>query len=83
MSTTNLLTFEVHFKNSTDTFITNVSNQALTELCKFINNYDYIFDKVKEYHKSQSKFKQCNKQRFLDCIDHNTELHLLILRAKN
>jgi len=78
MITTNLITFEVYFKNSSDTYICNVTNNSLTELAKIIKNNGYIFDRAKEFQKSQSKFKSCPKKRFLNCINFNTELFLLI-----
>lgn len=74
MITTNLITFEVHFINSTETLICNTSNNSLNELTNYLRSQNYIFNKVKEYSKKDSKFKQCSKQRFTECINYNTEL---------
>ena len=78
MITTNLITFEVHFLNSTETLICNTSNNSLNELTNYLIGQKYIFNKVKEYSKKDSKFKQCNKQRFIDCINYKTELMQLL-----
>lgn len=74
MITTNLITFEVHFLNSTETLICNTSNNSLNELTSYLKEQNYIFAKVKEYSKKDSKFKATTKQRFINFINHKTEL---------
>lgn len=74
MVTTNLITFELHFINSTETIIVNTSKNSLIELTNYLKQQNYIFAKAKEYFKKDSKFKATNKQRFTQCINHNTEL---------
>ncbi len=83
MITTNLVTFELSFTNSTETIIFNVGLVSLTSLKKFLKENDYlIIDKVKEYDRTQSKFRKANKQRLLQCTDHVTELNLLLTNKK-
>lgn len=78
MITTNLITFEISFVNSTETLIFNNSLKSLTELNDYLKPRNLYLKsaKIKEFDKSQSKFKRCSKERFLNCIDHFTELHL-------
>lgn len=78
MITTNLITFEVHFLNSTETLIFNTSNNSLDELTGYLREQNHIFAKATEYSKKDSKFKVTNKQRFIDCINHKTELMQLL-----
>ncbi len=81
MLTTNLITFEVSFINSTETIILNTSLQSLNDFCNFLKSGDKkILNKVLEYDRIAKKFKRCNKERFLKCIDHQTELYLLITK---
>lgn len=74
MITTNLITFELHFLNSNETIIVNVSQSSLTSLVEYLTTQNYIFNKVKEYSKKDSTFKVISKDRFIKCIDHDTEL---------
>ena len=70
MISTNLITFELIFKNSTETIIFNTSKNSLLMVSEYFNNYKkanttpLLIDKVKEYCKAQSKFKSATKQRF-------------------
>ena len=74
MVTTNLITFEVHFTNSTETIIFNTSIDSMNRLVAYLKEQNYIFSKAKEYFKKDSRFKVVSKQRFINCIDCNTEL---------
>ena len=78
MTTTNLITFEISFQNSTETFIFNVSNDSINSLLKVLKPQKIQVSKVKEFDRTQSKFKTVSKKRFLQCIDHNTELFELL-----
>lgn len=80
MVSTNLITFEILFKNSTETFIFNTSRASLDELTNVLKDRNLLFDKVKEYDRRQSKFKRANKNRLMACIDHNTELTLILTK---
>lgn len=80
MGSTNYITFEVSFSNTWETYIVNGSVKELEDFCTYIKRYTLLFQSVKEYDKPKGKFKRCSKQRFFDCIDYHTELHLLITR---
>ena len=81
MLSTNLITFEISFVNSTETVIINTSLSSLNGFCNFLKEGDKkIFNKALEYDRTAKKFKRCNKERFLKCIDHQTELYLLITK---
>lgn len=78
MITTNLITFEVHFINSTETLIFNTSIDSMNQLAKYLKDKGYIFNKAKEYFKKDSRFKVVSKQRFINCIGYNIELLKLL-----
>jgi len=88
MITTNLITFELTFKNSTETIIFNVSKKSLLEVADFLTDYKkanttpLLIEKVKEYNRNQSKFKKATKQRLITCTDHVTELNLILTSKK-
>ena len=88
MITTNLITFELLFKNSTETIIFNTSKGSLLMVVDFLKSYSQanttplLIDKVKEYNRAQSKFKQATKQRLISCTDHITELNLILTSKK-
>jgi len=88
MITTNLITFELLFKNSTETIIFNTSKGSLLMVVDFLKSYSQanttplLIDKVKEYNRAQSKFKQATKQRLIACTDHVTELNLILTSKK-
>lgn len=88
MISTNLITFEVTFTNSTETIIFNTSQNSLLMVVDFLKSYlnankrPLMIDKVKEYSRTQSKFKRASKQRLINCADHVTELNLILTSNK-
>jgi hypothetical protein len=84
MITTNLITFELTFKNSTETIIFNTSKGSLLMVVDFLKSYSQanttplLIDKVKEYSRTQSKFLRATKQRLIGCSNHITELNLIL-----
>ena len=79
MISTNLITFEISFVNSTETLIVNSSLKSLKELLEYVKTQSFNLKSanIKEFDRTQSKFKRCEKSRFLNCIDHLTELYIL------
>jgi hypothetical protein len=88
MISTNLVTFEVTFINSTETIIFNTSQNSLLMVVDFLtrdfnaNKRPLMIDKVKEYSRTQSKFKRASKQRLINCTDHVTTLNLILTSNK-
>lgn len=88
MVSTNLITFELLFKNSTETIIFNTSKNSLLMVVDFLKKYSsanttpLLIDKVKEYNRSQSKFKKATKHRLIACTDHIIELNLILTNKK-
>jgi len=88
MVSTNLITFELLFKNSTETIIFNTSKNSLLMVVDFLKSYSkanttpLLIDKVKEYNRSQSKFLRCTKLRLIACTDHVTEMNLILTNKK-
>lgn len=75
MITTNLITFEISFQNNgSETLIFNVSNDSLNQFLNRLKSRKLYLNKIKEFDRTQSKFKTVAKKRLLQCIDHNTEL---------
>jgi hypothetical protein len=75
MITTNLLTFEISFlSNGSETFIFNVSNDSVKQLTNILKNNKLYLHKIKQFDRTQSKFKTISKRHFLECIDYYTEL---------
>lgn len=80
MISTNIITFEISFINSTETLIINNSLKSLNELVTYLKDKGYTFGQIKEFEKSQSKFKKCALKRFVSCTDHCTELNLMLTK---
>lgn len=79
MISTNLITFEISFQNNgNESFIFNTTLDSTNELLNILKNRKLYFSKVKEFNRVKSNFKRCSKQRFLNCIDFNTELYQLL-----
>jgi len=75
MVSTNLITFEISFQNNgAETLIFNVSNDSLTQLLNVLKARKLYINKIKEFDRTQSKFKTVSKKRLLQCIDWHTEL---------
>lgn len=79
MISTNLITFEISFQNNgLETLIFNVSNESLNKLLTVLKSRKLYTSKIKEFDRSQSKFKTVSKKRLLQCIDYHTELHEIL-----
>jgi len=78
MINTDLLTFQITFKNSSSKIIFNVSNNSINDLIDFLNNTSYKLDKVKQYDRAKDKFLCIPKQKLFTIIDHKTELLILL-----
>lgn len=75
MVSTNLITFEISFQNNgAETLIFNVSNDSLTQLLNILKTRKLYLNKIKEFDRTQSKFKTVSKKRLLQCVDWYTEL---------
>ena len=82
MISTNLITFELSFQNSTETIIFNNTNESLSKVAEFLKARKYYIAKVKEFNRPKSAFKRCTLKRLIDCTDHNTELNLILTNKK-
>ena len=82
MISTNLITFELSFQNSTETIIFNNTNESLSKAAEFLKARKYYIEKVKEFNRPKSAFKRCTLKRLIDCTDHNTELNLILTNKK-
>lgn len=82
MISTNFVTFEVSFVNSTETLIVNNRLENLQPFIEYIKNFSLKIDKIKEFERSQSKFKKCNLYRFITVTDHCTELNIFLTSKK-
>jgi hypothetical protein len=88
MITTNLITFELSFKNSNETIIFNTSRNSLLMVAEFLTSYKkanttpLLIGKVKEYCKAQSKFKSVARQRLVNCTDFVTDLNIILTNNK-
>lgn len=80
MITTNLITFELSFKNSSETIIFNITKNSLLMVASFLKENDLQILKIKEFERSKSKFKQSTKARLIACTDHCTELNLILTK---
>lgn len=79
MISTNLITFEIQFQNNgAETLIFNVSNESLNQLLNVLKYRKLYTSKIKEFDRTQSKFKTVSKKRLLQCIDYHTELYELL-----
>lgn len=79
MVSTNLITFEISFQNNgAETLIFNVSNESLNMLLNVLKYRKLYTNKIKEFDRTQSKFKTVSKKRLLQCIDYHTELFELL-----
>jgi hypothetical protein len=79
MLSTNLITFEISFQNNgSETLIFNVSNDSLNALLNVLKYRKLYTSKIKEFDRTQSKFKTVSKKRLLQCIDYHTELFELL-----
>lgn len=79
MISTNLITFEISFQNNgAETLIFNVSNESLNQLLNVLKSRKLYTSKIKEFDRTQSKFKTVSKKRLLQCIDYHTELYELL-----
>jgi len=79
MISTNLITFEISFQNNgAETLIFNVSNESLNQLLNVLKSRKLYTSKIKEFDRTQSKFKTVSKKRLLQCIDYHTELFELL-----
>ena len=82
MLSTNLITFELSFQNSTETIIFNNTENSLNEVVNFLKSREYYISKVKEFSRSKSAFQRCSLKRLIDCTDHLTELNLILTNKK-
>ena len=82
MISTNLITFELSFQNSTETIIFNNTNESLNKVAEFLKARKYYIAKIKEFNRPKSAFKRCTLKRLIDCTDHNTELNLILNNKK-
>ena len=79
MISTNLITFEISFQNNgAETLIFNVSNESLNQLLNVLKSRKLYTSKIKEFDRTQSKFKTVSKKRLLQCVDYHTELYNLL-----
>ena len=79
MISTNLITFEISFQNNgAETLIFNVSNESLNQLLNVLKSRKLYSSKIKEFDRTQSKFKTVSKKRLLQCVDYHTELYNLL-----
>lgn len=82
MVSTNLITFELSFQNSTETIIFNNTQKSLNDVVDFLKCRKYYIAKVKEFNRPKSAFQRCTLKRLIDCTDHNTELNLILTNKK-
>jgi hypothetical protein len=82
MITTDLITFEISFQNTKETFIFNTSDESVNALANTLKWRKWHINKVKEFDRTKSAFKKCTLKRLIDCTDFNTELNQ-ILTNKN
>jgi hypothetical protein len=82
MVSTNLITFELSFQNSTETIIFNNTSKSLNDVVDFLKARKYYIAKVKEFNRPKSAFQRCTLKRLIDCTDHNTELNLILTNKK-
>ena len=82
MISTNLITFELSFQNSTETIIFNSTNESLNKVVDFLKARKYYIAKIKEFDRSKSAFKRCSLNRLISTTDHNTELNLILTNKK-
>lgn len=82
MISTNLITFELSFQNSTETIIFNNTTESLNKVVDFLKARKYYIAKIKEFDRPKSAFKRCSLNRLISTTDHNTELNLILTNKK-
>lgn len=82
MISTNLITFELSFQNSTETIIFNNTNESLNKVAEFLKARKYYIAKIKEFDRTKSAFKRCALSRLISTTDHDTELNLILTNKK-
>lgn len=79
MVSTNYILFEIKFlNNGGESFIFSTTQADINELLRVLKSEKLILSKILEFDRTKSAFKRVSKQRLLNCIDFNTELHELL-----